>query len=64
VNDLECLRIAGVAVVPSDAHRAVLKIADLVLRERGGHGAVREICDLTIAAQQQRKGEYALIANR
>src|SRR5262249_20565110 len=50
VNDLECLRIAGVAVAPADAHPAVRRVVDLVLRKPGGHGAVREICELAIAA--------------
>ena len=59
VNDLECLRIAGVAVAPADADPAVRGVADLVLRKRGGYGAVREICELAIAAQKG-KGEYAL----
>lgn len=50
LNDLECLRLAGCAVVVADAHPAVLAEADLVLTEKGGHGAVRELCDLLIAA--------------
>jgi len=59
VNDLECFELAGVAVVPSDAHPLVLKAADLVLLHPGGHGAVREICELTIAAHDSGKGAYA-----
>src|SRR5262249_42045688 len=55
VNDLECLKIAGVAVAPADAHPAVLRIVDLVLGKRGGHGAVREICELAVAAHEQQK---------
>jgi YrbI family 3-deoxy-D-manno-octulosonate 8-phosphate phosphatase len=46
VNDAECLSAAGCAVVPRDAHRAVLPLADIVLQLPGGHGAVRELCDL------------------
>ena len=45
VNDLECFPVAGFAVAPSDAEPAVLMAADMVLTRRGGHGAVREICD-------------------
>lgn len=46
VNDLECLAAAGCGVVPVDAHPDALPVADLVLSHPGGHGAVREICDL------------------
>jgi N-acylneuraminate cytidylyltransferase len=59
INDLECLRIAGLAVAPADAHPDVRKIADMVLLKSGGHGAVREICDLVIAAHESKKEEYA-----
>ena len=61
---MECLRIAGVAVAPADAHPDVRKIADLVLFKAGGHGAVREICDLAIAVHESNKEEYARSTNR
>ena len=64
INDLECLRIAGVGVVPADALPQVRRVADLVLERSGGHGAVREICELVIAAHGSTKEEYALSANR
>jgi YrbI family 3-deoxy-D-manno-octulosonate 8-phosphate phosphatase len=66
VNDLECLRIAGFAVAPADAHPDVRKIVDLVLLKAGGHGAVREFCDLAIAVHQSttNKEEYARNTNR
>lgn len=46
INDLECLKAAGCAVVPADAHPDVLPVADLVLDYPGGRGAVRQLCDL------------------
>jgi N-acylneuraminate cytidylyltransferase len=55
VNDLECLRLARAAVVPADAHPEALREADLVLSSRGGHGAVREVCELAIAASSRGK---------
>src|SRR5262249_3588548 len=55
VNDLGCLTIAGVAVAPADAHPAVLRVADLILGKRGGHGAVREVCELVIAARVEKR---------
>ncbi|PAW78505.1 MAG: hypothetical protein B9S32_06160 [Verrucomicrobia bacterium Tous-C9LFEB] len=45
-NDLPALSIAGLPVAVGDSHPDVLRIASLILRERGGHGAVRELCDL------------------
>jgi N-acylneuraminate cytidylyltransferase len=59
VNDLECLQIAGVAITPADADPVARNAADLVLCRNGGHGAVREICELAIAAREQEGGEYA-----
>lgn len=46
VNDLPCFPIVGCAVAVADAMPEVRDQADLVLKERGGHGAVREICDM------------------
>ena len=45
VNDLDCLKLAGCAVVPADAHPAAMAVADIVLDAKGGQGAVRELCD-------------------
>jgi N-acylneuraminate cytidylyltransferase len=55
VNDLECFPVAGYAVAPSDAEPAVIMAADMVLTRRGGHGAVREMCDLLMEKFQQEK---------
>jgi len=49
VNDLPCFEIVACSVVVSDAHPDVRRQADQVLSQSGGHGAVREICDLILA---------------
>jgi YrbI family 3-deoxy-D-manno-octulosonate 8-phosphate phosphatase len=49
VNDLVCFPHVGCAVVPIDAEPDVIKQADISLTRRGGHGAVRELCDILIA---------------
>jgi len=36
----------------ADAHQDALDAADLVTARRGGHGAVREVCDWLIAARK------------
>ena len=55
VNDLPCMEPVGCSVAVSDAHPDVLSAARLVLSEPGGHGAIREICDLILT----KKGRQA-----
>ncbi|MQA90407.1 MAG: HAD hydrolase family protein [Gemmatimonas sp.] len=50
-NDLGCLELAGLAVVPSGAHPEAVRSADWILSRAGGLGAVRELCDLLMEAQ-------------
>jgi N-acylneuraminate cytidylyltransferase len=47
-NDLPCFELAGWAVAVADAYPDVLRAADHVLAKAGGHGAVRELCDLIL----------------
>jgi N-acylneuraminate cytidylyltransferase len=49
VNDLECMALVGCAAAPADAHPTALSAAQIVLGHRGGHGAVRELCDAVLA---------------
>jgi 3-deoxy-D-manno-octulosonate 8-phosphate phosphatase (KDO 8-P phosphatase) len=46
INDLPCLISVGFPIVVQDAHPDVLSLAAYRTRNRGGHGAVREVCDL------------------
>jgi 3-deoxy-D-manno-octulosonate 8-phosphate phosphatase (KDO 8-P phosphatase) len=46
VNDLACLRRVGLPIVVNDAHPDLIPFAKYRTRLAGGHGAVREICDL------------------
>jgi YrbI family 3-deoxy-D-manno-octulosonate 8-phosphate phosphatase len=48
VNDLPCFPIVGCAVVVVDAHPVVKTQADLILKSRGGFGAIRELCELVL----------------
>ena len=48
VNDTPCFPLVGWAVVVADAHPAAARQADKILSHPGGHGAVRELCDLLI----------------
>ena len=51
INDNQCLTIAGLAVIPADAHPAVRPLANLILANGGGRGAVREFFDLLCGAR-------------
>ena len=54
VNDLSCLRAVGWPVVVADAHRDARAASHIVLRRRGGDGAVRELADRVLAGRQAR----------
>jgi N-acylneuraminate cytidylyltransferase len=51
VNDLVCFPLVGYTVAPADAQPEVLHRADHVTSLTGGHGAVRELCDLILSRQ-------------
>ena len=53
--DLPLLRRCAFAVAPTNAHAEVLAVADYVTPRGGGHGAVRDLCDLLLVAS----GRYA-----
>jgi len=48
INDADCLGAVGLAIVVADAHPDVMDLAHYVTRQRGGRGAVREVCDLLV----------------
>jgi YrbI family 3-deoxy-D-manno-octulosonate 8-phosphate phosphatase len=52
VNDLTCIRAAGVGIAPVDSHPSVLREVDIVTSLPGGMGAVREVADLLVAARE------------
>jgi N-acylneuraminate cytidylyltransferase len=54
VNDLPCFPVAGFAVAVADAVAEVKAAADLVLSRKGGHGAVREICEMILRERAER----------
>lgn len=51
VLDLPVLRHCGLAATVPDAPAAVQRHAHYVTRARGGHGAVRELCELIMRSQ-------------
>jgi 3-deoxy-D-manno-octulosonate 8-phosphate phosphatase (KDO 8-P phosphatase) len=53
INDLETLKAVGFSAAPADGLPQVLAVVDYVCRKKGGEGAVREIIDMILGAQQR-----------
>ncbi len=51
VNDIPLLRRVGLSAAPADAFPEVLSVVRFVSRFPGGRGAVRELCELILAAR-------------
>lgn len=50
--DVPVMRAVGLAFAVFDAHPSALRAADMVTPNVGGRGAVRNVCDLLVAARQ------------
>jgi 3-deoxy-D-manno-octulosonate 8-phosphate phosphatase (KDO 8-P phosphatase) len=48
INDLSCMRLVGLPVAVNDAYPEVKKVARIVLKRKGGMGAVREFCEMVV----------------
>lgn len=53
VVDLPLLRACGFSASVPDGHALVRRHVDYVARSAAGHGAVREVCELILAAQDK-----------
>ncbi|MCP3899219.1 MAG: HAD-IIIA family hydrolase [Desulfobacteraceae bacterium] len=51
--DLGVMKLAGLSISPVDAHPQVKQFADMVTIQKSGKGAVREICDEILKAQDK-----------
>src|SRR5262245_61486469 len=54
INDLEALKAVGFSASPADGMPQVSAVVDYVCQKKGGEGAVREIIELILEAQQPR----------
>jgi YrbI family 3-deoxy-D-manno-octulosonate 8-phosphate phosphatase len=52
VIDVECMRLVGIGVAVADAVSEAKEAADHVTSAKGGDHAVREVCDLILAAKK------------
>jgi hypothetical protein len=59
INDAQCLAAVGLPVIVADAHPAVQHLAAYRTTWPGGHGAVREVCDLIASVREQEAGHGA-----
>jgi YrbI family 3-deoxy-D-manno-octulosonate 8-phosphate phosphatase len=55
INDLACLECVALPIVVQDAFEEVVPLALYQTKRPGGHGAVREICDLFEQAKRIEK---------
>ena len=55
IVDIPVLRRVGFSVAVADATDVVKKSVDYVARKRGGHGAIREVCEMILQAQDKWK---------
>jgi YrbI family 3-deoxy-D-manno-octulosonate 8-phosphate phosphatase len=55
VNDVPALAMVGCPIVVADAHPSARRHARIVLRARGGYGAVREVTDLVLRSAVERR---------
>lgn len=51
MNDIPCMEWVGLSFTVADGHISCRKVADFVTQFKGGMGAVREVCELILAAQ-------------
>ena len=55
VGDVEIMRRVGLAVAVEDAANEAKESAHYVTKSVGGHGAVREVCDLLLGKAPERR---------
>jgi YrbI family 3-deoxy-D-manno-octulosonate 8-phosphate phosphatase len=54
INDAECLKAVGLPIVVGDAWPEVARLARWRTERKGGHGAVREVCDFFVMVHGNR----------
>ena len=53
LNDIPAFTLAGVKFAPANAVAEIKALADFVTEKKGGEGAVREVCDVILKAQDK-----------
>lgn len=50
-NDVEIMKLVGLSACPNDATEFAREVADLIVKNKGGNGAVRDFAELIIEAK-------------
>ena len=58
INDLELLKRVGLSVTPSDASDNAIKLCDYICKHRSGNGAFRELADLILFTQNNKRKKF------
>ncbi|HET58876.1 MAG TPA: acylneuraminate cytidylyltransferase [Chloroflexi bacterium] len=53
INDIPCFPMVAYAAVVADANKKARQAADRILQHKGGHGAVRELCEMILEHNQK-----------
>ena len=53
INDIEAMEMCGFSACPSDATEEVKKVVDFISDFPSGNGAVRQICEMILKAQEK-----------
>jgi YrbI family 3-deoxy-D-manno-octulosonate 8-phosphate phosphatase len=53
VNDLHALGLVGFSACPANSSKAILEKVDYISNYQGGTGAVREVCEMILQAQDK-----------
>ena len=52
-NDLEIMHKAGLSACPNDATHFAKNVSNIIVKSKGGFGAVRDLAEIIIAAKQK-----------
>ncbi len=58
--DLPVMKRVGLAIAVADAHERVIHFADWTTAHKGGHGAVRDACELLMEAQSTLEEQFSV----
>ncbi len=58
--DLPVMKKVGLSIAVADSHERVKQLADWTTRHNGGHGAVRDICELLMESQGTLEDQFSV----
>jgi 3-deoxy-D-manno-octulosonate 8-phosphate phosphatase (KDO 8-P phosphatase) len=61
-NDLDIIKMVGLSACPSDAVIQIKQITDVIVDNRGGNGAFRDLAELIIFTKMKEKEEQIIMS--